>query len=50
MAIVDLENRVLVRKAKLSSPAGTLRFLKNGTWILAGFLHKPAPESDAKPA
>ncbi|MBY0505523.1 MAG: hypothetical protein K2X03_16540 [Bryobacteraceae bacterium] len=36
LAIIDLEKRLLVRRAKLSSPAGTLRFLKNGLWILAG--------------
>ncbi len=36
VAIIDLAKRALARKVKLSSPAGTLRFLKNGTWILAG--------------
>ena len=36
IAIIDLNTRQLVRRAKLSSPAGTLRFLKNGNWIFAG--------------
>ena len=36
VAIIDLTTRRLARRAKLSSAAGTLRFLKNGSWILAG--------------
>ncbi len=36
VAIVDLTTRRLALRAKLSSVGGTLRFLKNGTWILVG--------------
>jgi YVTN family beta-propeller protein len=36
VAIIDLVSRSMVRRAKLSSAAGTLRFLKNGERILVG--------------
>ncbi len=36
IAIIDLDTHQLLRRAKLSSAAGTLRFLKSGQWIVVG--------------
>ena len=36
VAIINLNTRQIARRVKLSSAVGTLRFLKNGAWILAG--------------
>ncbi len=36
IAIIDLGTRQVSRKVKMSSAPGTLRFLKNGQWILTG--------------
>ena len=36
VAVIDVATRSVLRRAKLSSAAGTLRFLKNGQWIMVG--------------
>lgn len=36
VAILPLDQPRLLRRAKVSTPGGTLRFLKNGVWLLVG--------------